>query len=287
MSIRYFIAQYISDPFRKEPRNVGVIAFNDTAKGALFFAEQSPGKVDRKKALSRVKSTSVYEQWVDFWRGEMRAHTDEAIAALLENGHVNYEVIEGGEVTDYENDSIHTVVRSLYEMIVEGGDDLHGDSKPQSSHIAFQSSVKREFRDHEILLIGSRTPKVAYPVKEKAPVSGVATEHRPTFVQESRVNGLHVMETMDCSSHQNLWRLRERSGYAANMFEDIKLKQRDVESKSFMLANIDPEFEDEDDVKYAIDNMQHHADVIVNWQNQSQRDAFIAERVAMAGNVKA
>ena len=71
------------------------------------------------------------------------------------------------------------------------------------------------------------------------------------------------------------------------MFEDIKLKQRDVESKSFMLANIDPEFEDEDDVKYAIDNMQHHADVIVNWQNQSQRDAFIAERVAMAGNVKA
>jgi hypothetical protein len=63
----YFVAKYIDDPIRCEPRNVGVVVWSPEGVRARFFAEKTPGG-DVDKQRSRSVGASAYKQWIEYWR---------------------------------------------------------------------------------------------------------------------------------------------------------------------------------------------------------------------------
>ena len=70
---RYFLAKYVPDLTRMEPRNVGVIVWTPEGVDARFLAEtpDRPGEVDGRSIPSFVTNAQAYKQWVAYWRKEL------------------------------------------------------------------------------------------------------------------------------------------------------------------------------------------------------------------------
>ncbi len=70
MTPQYFLAKYVPDLTRMEPRNVGVLVWTPEAVDARFLAEKPdrPGEVDGRSIPSFITNAQVYKQWVAFWR---------------------------------------------------------------------------------------------------------------------------------------------------------------------------------------------------------------------------
>ena len=49
MTATYWIAKYVEDPFRNEPRNVGVIVLKNGVSVGKFFGERDNGTLDQRK----------------------------------------------------------------------------------------------------------------------------------------------------------------------------------------------------------------------------------------------
>src|SRR5437773_125033 len=114
---KYFIAQHIADPFRNEPRNVGVFVAIGNERTARFIgADIATAKVDGKKTKFAAYP-DVYKQWVAHW-WTMIQRSDLALAELLKSSKDNYRVIEGGEVAHIGMDSVHEVATYLYASLV-------------------------------------------------------------------------------------------------------------------------------------------------------------------------
>ncbi len=73
MGPRYFLAKYVPDLTRMEPRNVGVLVWTPEAVDARFLAEKPdrPGEVDGRSIPSFVTNAGAYKQWVAYWRKEL------------------------------------------------------------------------------------------------------------------------------------------------------------------------------------------------------------------------
>jgi hypothetical protein len=65
---RYFIAKYVPDSLRCEPRNVGVVLWTPTGAAARFVGERSDDSLDLRQAPPFVDDQQVYRQWVEYWR---------------------------------------------------------------------------------------------------------------------------------------------------------------------------------------------------------------------------
>lgn len=115
---KYWIAQYISDLFRNEPKNIGVFIELNENTFAKFLGETESGDFDKRK-LRSFNSPDVYRQWIDYWREIIVSGNTEN---LVESSGSHFRVIEGGEIDGYENDSIEQITNSMYTMLVsEGG----------------------------------------------------------------------------------------------------------------------------------------------------------------------
>lgn len=72
MTARIFLAKYVPDAARWEPRNVGVIVDVDGVRKARFLAEDAGGNIDGYRARWAVGAPiEVYREWVRFWRREI------------------------------------------------------------------------------------------------------------------------------------------------------------------------------------------------------------------------
>ena len=114
MPTNYWIAQYVSDPFRREPRNVGVFVEHDGAIGARFLAVDGD-QVDGRKLRGRVEYLDVYKQWIAFWSEEMKHGS---LTEILESSGPHYRVVEGGVVDDVGAGEMPDVVDYLYTLLV-------------------------------------------------------------------------------------------------------------------------------------------------------------------------
>jgi len=94
MSASYWIAKYVEDPFRNEPRNIGVIVSLDGILDARFLGERDDGTVDARK-LRGFTYPAVYSQWREFWRRKIRARD---LNAITDGDTANFYVAFGGEV---------------------------------------------------------------------------------------------------------------------------------------------------------------------------------------------
>ena len=101
---RFLIAKYAPDLRRMEPRNMGVIVWNEGTVAAKFLGESG----DSLRRL-HLNSPRVYREWIDFWRceinkpklrlatrGEVERASPEFVDAILSTSRQNYMLVDGG-----------------------------------------------------------------------------------------------------------------------------------------------------------------------------------------------
>jgi hypothetical protein len=118
MSASYWVAKYVDDPFRNEPRNVGVIVESNGATVARFFGEREDGVFDARRIRSKFLYPNVYSQWRDFWRDKIKEHD---LPAILDGSTANFYVEAGGEVSDTGSDNSGEICHFLYTLLVGSG----------------------------------------------------------------------------------------------------------------------------------------------------------------------
>jgi hypothetical protein len=271
MSARYWIAKYIEDPLRNEPRNIGVVALTADGIAARFAGENEEGVIGRRR-LQRFKHADVYIQWIDYWRGEIEA---KRIESIVQNATPNYYVVEGGHVSDTGADSAIAVCNFLFSLLVS--DEPVMRAFELADEVAREQELPAEVSNMlaELdLLADAPTLHVRHPIRRNAPVKGAHATHKPSF---SQLNGRqYIYETIDF----NITRpklIRERSGWMAYMFKDIKQESPDTETYSI----IRPTEDDNEGTDYARAVLEGDSKLI-DWRDDTQRKRFLNERQVIA-----
>jgi hypothetical protein len=279
MKAQYWIAQYVEDVFRNEPKNVGIIARIGDEIDAQFIGESKTGEVDGRK-LRLFKCPEVYREWIQYWRRMINCGS---LDKLLKQTGSNFRVNQGGLVTDIGADTTEAVVTYLYSLLVsEGGfkEALVEDERQRDEvEKALEDEVANMFSQRRLMVDATEDFFVRSPIKRSPVVPGLSCKsHRPAFVQE---NGrLYVMETADFTTTQKK-RQRDHAGLAAYMFKDIRQERQD--SETIALVRVHAADLNNDDVEYGLTLLRAEARV-VDWFNQEQREAFLQEREAVACN---
>jgi hypothetical protein len=118
-SADYLIIQYIRNPIRREARNVGLIVIFGDSCAAKFIGEiADTGEIDRRSTKWALHPT-VYRKWIKYWREQLGKGTENLANRLKNTNGDNYDVIRGGCVTDFGNDSPETICDRLFPILVE------------------------------------------------------------------------------------------------------------------------------------------------------------------------
>ncbi len=281
-SAEYLITQYLRNPVRREPRNVGIIVILGDSRSARFSGEVSDtGEIDGR-STKWVAHPSVYRKWVKYWREQLRKDGDGLAERLAQTNGGNYDVIRGGFVTDYGNDSPQMICENLFVRLVETDETApvsvgRAESDLDTSSRAFEAQVATTFRQLGIMH-GHQLPTVRHPILHNVPVAGTRMNHTPQFCQ---YNGhLCVMESLNFSTSRRL-PIKHHAGYMAKMFDDIANNNSAAER----VAMIHVSREDMEDrtVKYSRDLLSDSAR-LVNWLDLEERDVFLTDRQRMALN---
>jgi hypothetical protein len=271
MSTRYWIAKYVEDPLRNEPRNIGVVALAPDGIASRFAGENEEGVIDRRR-LQRFKHADVYTQWIDYWRGEIEA---KRIESMVQNATPNYYVVEGGHVADTGSDPAITVCNFLFSLLVAQEPVMHAFELAEevATEQELPAEVSNMFAELD-LLADPPTFHVRHPIKRNAAIRGAHAIHKPSF---SQLNGRqYIYETIDF----NITRpklIRERSGWMAYMFKDIKQQNPDTETYSI----IRPTEDDNEATDYARAVLEGDSKLI-DWRDDTQRKRFLNERQVIA-----
>ena len=271
----YLIAQHLSDPFRREPRNVGVIVRVDKDIRAKFFGESEPSVIDARKTRV-LPYPAVYAQWVKYWRRIIAQRPDEAWEQIQNTAKDHYQIINGGEVDSIGTDHTDDVANYLYAALVSEGGIASALGAPDETEAAIRLSdaVEGELKKMQLLDVGKDLyTEVKHPVRRGIPVQGATTAHNVTFFQR---NGHDVvMEPIDLAVKRDKKRMEERAGWASRVFDDIKEKSPTTEAIAIVSATA--EEERDESASYALRLLEPFAQ-IVNWQSDQDRRKFLEER---------
>lgn len=280
VSAEYLIAQYVRNPMRHEPRNLGVIVTLGTECVARFVGEVADsGEIDGRRT-KWVANPGVYRKWVKYWREQLRKGGENLAERLEQTNGDNYDVVRGGFVTDYENDNAIMICDNLFELLVLPEDDTSADEptrkvETEQSARALEAEIAISFRQLGIMS-GHTRPSVRHPILRNIPISGTLTNHTPQFVQQNK--HLIVMESLSFATAQKN-PVKHHAGYMAKMFDDIGQKNRTTERLAIIYASSD-ELRDKT-VRYCLDVLKDSA-AVVKWNVPSDRDAFLKERERVA-----
>jgi hypothetical protein len=132
---KYFLAKYIPDMHRFEPRNIGVVIWSHLGIEARFLAENPshPGDVDGRCIPDWVTSHNAYRQWVRYWRDALSENSIEPLRggevvpasspafmdALRETAQGNFMLLESGVVMDKVGEQdLPAVANQLFAQLV-------------------------------------------------------------------------------------------------------------------------------------------------------------------------
>jgi hypothetical protein len=149
----YLIAKYVSDLFRNEPVNIGVIAWCDGATAFRFLCANAEGHVDGRMLRGKIETLSLdaYKQWVSAWvkllakdkinfigKPEIVTKASEHFLDALEStSKGNYILERGGELLeDVSPNQIQSVADYLFARLVDE------DSKEEA-----EGKAAKEVRD--------------------------------------------------------------------------------------------------------------------------------------------
>jgi hypothetical protein len=278
----YYIAQYLREPFRREPRNVGVIVVKDSMAAARFLGETDAGVIEAKRIRS-MPHPDIYRHWVDSWREEISDDTSVPLAQrLLEQNGGNYNVVAGGQVTDTGEDSADAIAQFLYSSLVKKESVFLADEQEEAPVKQFKQQITSEFRRRSILS-GSEAEGVKHPIYADQSIMGKATSHTPAYNQ---LNGtLWIMEPVNFAMLDKR-QARDHAGWTAKVFDDIveRNKNRKVKAEGIALIYGGRDDLGEDIVKKTLPLLETSARLVF-WDRTRSRNKFLKEReeIAKAG----
>lgn len=272
MSASYWIARYVEDPFRNEARNIGVITQSNGMFAARFVGERDNGIFDARK-LRGFRYPNVYSQWRDFWRKNVNSKN---FTTVLSSKTPNFFVLHGGEVEDTGNDSATDICNFLFNLLVGNGvvEAFEWDEQ-ELPELDLASEITSAL-DKSSILANNGQLYTPHPVLRSELIAGKHVMHKPSFSQ--RNGRLYVMEHIDLSL-QNINKVKERAGWMAYMFSDIKSSDEYSQSYSIVRPSRD---EDVEQIEYAKKVLSGESD-IVNWSDEAERCKFLEERKLVAG----
>ena len=276
MSARYWVAKYISDVFRDEPRNVGVFVQIGDVISARFLGETDPGIVDRRK-LKSVSYPDVYHQWVTYWRKQISKLSIESVVGA---NTTSYRVVEGGTVTETGDDSPEQITSYLYALLVEGGfsEAVAQEEETETERpVDLEIEIVTELKTLRILADGDDLFLPRHPIRRNIIIPGQHyNAHKPALVQE---NGIcYVMEVIDLTSSKKK-NSRDRAGWVASMFRDIKLAKDTAQTIG--LVRVTEQDRENEYVKNGLSLLSAEAS-IVNWLETLERQEFLRQRQIIA-----
>lgn len=239
---------------------------------ARFAGENEEGEIDRRK-LQRFKYADIYTQWIDYWRGQVQTRRFDEI---VESKTPNYYVGVGGEVGDTGADAPEVVCNFLFSLLVSD------EPKMQAFELAEQAATEQElptevskaFADLA-LLADAPTLHVRHPIKRFEPIQGAHAIHKPTFSQRNGRN--YIYETIDFGIKKPKL-IRERSGWMAYMFNDIRQKNPDTEAFSIIRPALDDGGEATEFAKAVLGGDSE----LIDWRDETQRKKFLNSRQLVA-----
>lgn len=245
---RFFVARYIPDLLKQEPRNIGVFLPWGDKIYSRFLGERESGNVDRRQVRGIVNDTEAYQEWVRFWkespgkRGLYDPVLRETVAAEpmaemayfehVSSGH--YAVADAGEAlgeSDRSNpeDVLQFIFTAMVEEMGIAAALERSIEETESPSVALSKEVAAEFSERGLLgNVGDVRPGM---IIERMEVKGtLPVPHRPDFAQ---LNGaLVLMATVDFTIPQRV-RAQEHAGTAAFIFDDVA-KTRPVNAVSII-----------------------------------------------------
>jgi hypothetical protein len=274
--MRYWIAKNVEDQFRNEPRNVGVIVRHQDVVVARFVGEKESAAIDRRLLGQRFRYPDVYLQWISYWREEIDAGR---MNSILKATTPNYYVVEGGEVSETGADSVEAVCSFLYTLLVSEAPVLQAFelAEEEDETRGLGSEISEAFR-HLSILSDAAQLIARHPIKRDQAVRGKHVTHKPSFSQK---NGhLYVYEAIDFTMKRPKV-IRERAGWMAYMYTDIKQAEQDAETYSIYRPNQEGPGEI---VEYA-KNMLGGESKLVNWADDNERKRFLNDRQRVAETI--
>ncbi|MBF6605930.1 MAG: hypothetical protein IVW53_10155 [Chloroflexi bacterium] len=120
MTTEIYLAKYVPDPARWEPRNIGVIVRADGSVGCRFLGEKTSGAIDGRSIRHSVGApVDVYREWVRFWRRSIVEERQDP-ASLRARPEATFFVQAAGEVwlDDRPDASIEGLVGEYFRRLV-------------------------------------------------------------------------------------------------------------------------------------------------------------------------
>jgi hypothetical protein len=268
MSVQYWIAKNVEDPFRNETRNIGVITRDARSIAARFMGERDTGELDRRLLGQRFRYPDVYLQWLAYWRGKIN---EGRLDTIVKATTPNYFVVEGGEITDTDADTVEAVCAFLYSLLVSDSPVMQAFelSEEEDTTRGLGSEISSALIDLDIL---GDTPRfgVRHPVKREEPIKGKHVVHKPSFSQKNGL--LHVYEAIDFTMKRPKI-IRERAGWMAYMYTDIK--QEDATAETYSVFR--PNQENGGEVIEYAKKMLGGESTLINWADGNERKRFLNE----------
>lgn len=280
MTAKYWIAQYVQDLFRQEPRNIGVFVEMDGQKDVQFIGEGEDGQIDGRR-LRLFQYPDAYREWVGYWR-RRAAEAGTGIDELVAASGSHFRVIEGGELSDVGEDSLQDATGYLYSLLVDGGFSgalsAEAEKSEEKEFRRLEDDISQVFKEMQILGNEGSMWGVKHPIRRGYRVPGkVAKLHKPAFSQQ---NGrLYIMESVDFTGTQKK-RATEHASYSAYMFGDVRAEDHNAVPIAIVKAT--DEDKENEDVGNALDILRGEAIDVVDWLDEEQRDGFIRERKRIA-----
>lgn len=93
MRAEWYVVTYISDPFKAEPRNVGVVVIADGVNAVRFAGERN-GQFDGRRVKGMVSSPEAFKSWIGYLRHHAEGGTFERVLASLRRRQFDNYIIE-------------------------------------------------------------------------------------------------------------------------------------------------------------------------------------------------
>lgn len=278
-SAKFYICQYLSDPFRQEPRNIGVIVQSQSGVGCRFKGESEDGQIDGR-SLRAFAEPDNYRNWVHFWRRTVEKRSATLERALMRANRGTFRAVDGGHLGDTGDDSIGQMVQFLFSTLVAEDDFDHaiGEDPPErksSPHLA--TEVARAFRQNELTEPFQRSNAI-YRNRD---LIGKSRPHRFEFVQ---LNGKYVpMEVFDFRRGSKR-AIDHHVGWANYAFNDVVAAETKPTFPHSIVVPPDAESDrsHKESFEFAMESLGKTSRVI-RWD--TSKEDFLRERREMADGI--
>jgi hypothetical protein len=152
---QFLIVKYVPDLERMEPRNVGVILWDDGGGAvARFYGEGQEDSTPRAPTFIDKKNRVVYAEWVRYWHRNLAKpalngvsrESAKFVDAIKRRSRDNYIVVEGGRLTTSINpDERRAALDEIFQRFV--GEEPPVVKLKQACDKAIKNAIPREQRE--------------------------------------------------------------------------------------------------------------------------------------------